>query len=93
MPQAAYQSAKSRIPCERRAENARVQRGAGGPRGPFGPEKVGGVGNKGNDLVRRDGEKFGKEIVFAAEVRHWRNSTETIVAARAPEAGRQPGRH
>ena len=43
--------------------------------------------------IRRDGKKLGKEIVFAAKVRHWRNSAKTIVAARTPEAGRQPGRH
>ena len=74
-------------------ENTRVQLDAGRLGGPFGPEKVGGVGDKGYDPVRRDGEKLGEEIVFAAEIRHRRNSTETVVVARTSEAGRQPGRH
>ncbi len=69
------------------AENIRVQLGVGSTRGPFGPEEVGGGGNEGNDPVRRDGNKLGKEIVFASEVRHRRNSAEAIVAARTSEAG------
>ena len=80
-------------PLRKTAENIRVQLGVGSTRGPFGPEEVGGGGNEGNDPVRCDGKKLGKEIVFAAEVCHRRNSAETIVAARTPEAGRQPGPH
>ena len=44
-------------------------------------------------LPNHNDEEFGEEIVFAAEIRHRRNPAETVVAARTPEAGRQPGRH
>jgi hypothetical protein len=70
-------------------ENICVDRDAGGLRGAFAPEKIGGVGNKGNDPVRRNRDELGKEIVFTAKVRHRRNTAEAVAVARAPEAGRK----
>src|SRR6266446_10055225 len=75
------------------AENVGVQLSARSARCAFDPEEIGGGANKGDNLVWLNGEKLGKEIIFAAEIRHRRDPAETIVAARTPEAGRQPGRH
>jgi hypothetical protein len=74
-------------------DNVDIQGNTGGLSGPFAPEKVGGVRNEGDDLIRRDGDKLGEEIVFASEVRHRGDPAETVAIAHAPEPGRQPGRH
>jgi hypothetical protein len=62
--------------------------GVGSAGRAFDPEEVGGTDNKADGLVWCDGKKLGKEIVFAAEACHWRDSTKRIVAADPPEAGR-----
>ena len=80
-------------PLRKTAQDVRVRLSARSARRPFDSEEIGGVANKGDDVVRLNGEKLGKEIVFAAEALHRRNSPETVVATGAAKAGRQPGRH
>ena len=74
-------------PLRKTAQDVRVRLSARSARCPFDPEEIGGVANKGDNVVRLNGEKLGKEIVFAAEALHRRNSPETIVATGARRSG------
>jgi hypothetical protein len=74
-------------PLRKTAQDPRVQFGARSARCPFDPEEIGGVANDGDDIVRLNGEKLGKEIIFAAEALHRRNSSEAVVATGAAKAG------